>query len=58
MAQETFVVFVYIIIDNCFLTLCIVGNRCFEAVHNLFQYGIIEHQLFAIHYGLHVCFGQ
>ena len=39
MAEKTFVVFINIITDDCFLTLGIVGYRFLETIYNLFQNG-------------------
>ena len=54
MAQKTFVVFVYIIIDNCLLSALTGQHTLFETFHNLLQNRIIEDKLLAVHHRLYI----
>ena len=58
MAQETFVVLVDFVVDEGFLTSQLGADCMLEALDYLFEDGLVEHQLLALHDGHHIATGQ
>ena len=57
MAQETFVVLVNLVVDQCLLLHQLGIDSTLEALDNLTENGLVEHQLFAVHYALYIMTG-
>ena len=58
MAQKTFVILINLVIDQCLLTSQLRRDGMFETLDNLFENGLVEHQLLALHHRHDVVTGQ
>src|SRR5574344_3073196 len=58
MSEKTFVIFVYLIVDQCLLTDQLVIDGIFEPFHDFLQYRLVEHETFAFHHTTHITTGQ